>query len=101
MISLAKERGHSTASMAGTFANEIKAKNLILSHFSPRFEGEYDPAVVDPEATSSIDQLVQIAKSKSNCPTFAAEDFMNIELSPRTDNPDTAQTTIRIFQKFR
>ena len=33
---VALQYGHSTAGMAGEFARRIQAKNLILTHFSPR-----------------------------------------------------------------
>eukprot|EP01039_Chlorochromonas_danica_P009249 gene9249-10212_t len=32
--------GHSTPEMAGKFARQIKAKRLILTHFSPRYSGD-------------------------------------------------------------
>ena len=35
-LSVALSRGHSTAGMAGAFARKIRAKHLILNHFSPR-----------------------------------------------------------------
>ena len=34
--------GHSTPQMAGKFASRIKAKRLVLTHFSPRYRGEPD-----------------------------------------------------------
>lgn len=35
-IHVALSKGHSTAGMAGEFAKKIRAKHLILNHFSPR-----------------------------------------------------------------
>merc|ERR1712187_115181 len=36
----AKFHGHSTPCMAGKFAKRIRAKNLIMNHFSPRYKGD-------------------------------------------------------------
>lgn len=35
-LQVALSKGHSTAGMAGDFAKKIRAKHLILNHFSPR-----------------------------------------------------------------
>ena len=36
------KHGHSTPEMAGRFAAEVKAKSLLLTHFSPRYRGDDD-----------------------------------------------------------
>ena len=35
-------RGHSTPSMAAKFAKDVKAKKLLLTHFSNRYENDYE-----------------------------------------------------------
>jgi ribonuclease BN (tRNA processing enzyme) len=32
--------GHSTPEVAGEFAKRIKARRLVLNHFSPRYKGD-------------------------------------------------------------
>lgn len=56
---LALNKGHSTAGMAGDFAKKIRAKHLILNHFSPRgfHPNEY-------EETKNIRLLLQQARDK-------------------------------------
>jgi len=57
-LPLAISKGHSTAGMAGAFARGIRAKRLILNHFSPRgyMPNEY-------EESKSIRILVQQARA--------------------------------------
>lgn len=56
---IALSKGHSTAGMAGEFARRIRAKHLILNHFSPRgFQpNEY-------EESKAIRTLVQQARRR-------------------------------------
>lgn len=62
---------HSTAGMAGAFAKRINARNLIITHFSPRnFHGnEYDECV-------HVRTLVEQARQAFGKPTvYPAHDF--------------------------
>lgn len=44
----ARSRGHSTPQMAGAFAKQVRAKKLVLNHFSSRYPGD------DSESTERI-----------------------------------------------
>ncbi|KAF0852261.1 mitochondrial ribonuclease Z [Andalucia godoyi] len=55
--SLASEafaRGHSTAAMAGWFARMLNASNLVLSHFSPRFDALRDYQLLVQDASAAF-----------------------------------------------
>lgn len=58
-VQIALSKGHSTAGMAGEFARKIRAKHLILNHFSPRGfrPNEY-------EESKNIRALLQQARDK-------------------------------------
>jgi ribonuclease BN (tRNA processing enzyme) len=58
-LQVALSKGHSTAGMAGEFARKIRAKHLILNHFSPRGfrPNEY-------EESKSIRVILQQARDK-------------------------------------
>lgn len=61
------ETGHSTAEEAAIVAREANVKVLILTHFSARYE--------------NVDRLVREARRIFPA-TFAAEDFMRVEVPP-------------------
>ena len=55
-----RSHGHSTPEMAGRFCRKIRAKRLILSHFSPRYRG--DPSL---EAMRTMWRLEDLAREES------------------------------------
>lgn len=71
---LAVPRGHSTARMAGSFATQVHAQQLILTHFSARFP----PPSKDPEP---VQQLIREASLAFSGAVSAAEDFMLVDLA--------------------
>lgn len=65
----AVEKGHSTSGMAGEFARKIRARNLVLTHFSPRYD--------DHELTTLMQEAAHTFQSTS---IFAAKDHDVFEL---------------------
>eukprot|EP00158_Paraphelidium_tribonemae_P003884 Partr_v1_DN26445_c0_g1_i3_m23932 putative Zinc phosphodiesterase ELAC protein len=74
---MAIDRGHSTSKMAGRVARDVRALNLILNHFSPR----YDDTSENPHDIT-LEHLRQQAQSEisSNGLAFIAKDFARFEL---------------------
>lgn len=69
---IALQHSHSTAGMAGAFAKAIRAKHLILTHFSPRnfHSNEFEEA-------AHVQTLVQQAKATFGSPNVYAADVCN------------------------
>jgi ribonuclease Z len=72
---LAIPRGHSTTRMAGAFAAQIGAKNLILTHFSAR----YPSSEKDPEAVEGLRAEAQAAAGNATV-VHVADDFKVFDL---------------------
>ncbi|KAJ6539506.1 Metallo-hydrolase/oxidoreductase [Mycena capillaripes] len=71
----AKSRGHSTPQMAGAFAKRIRAKQLILNHFSAKYAGNDD---VDPEAKKVMDAIGGLAAAAYGKEVLCARDLMSV-----------------------
>ncbi|KAI0212269.1 Zinc phosphodiesterase ELAC protein 1 [Lamellibrachia satsuma] len=80
------EKGHSTAGMAGRFAQQINARKLILTHFSQRYRPASD---INKEADGSteiegVDKLLLQAKEAFGSDNVqAAEDFLVVTVPLR------------------
>jgi ribonuclease Z len=87
----ATSHGHSTPQMAGRFAARIKAKQLLLTHFSPRFPGDSAP-----ESMQIMWRIEDLARGSSKYLTelndvVAAWDNMKFAVPPKL--PRTGRRT--------
>lgn len=74
----AKSRGHSTPQMAGAFARRLRAKRLVLNHFSARYRGDDD---VNEEAHQIMDAIGNLArKAYGSDQVICARDWMSFEV---------------------
>ncbi|RDB22749.1 Zinc phosphodiesterase ELAC protein 1 [Hypsizygus marmoreus] len=71
----AKSRGHSTPQMAGTFAKRIRARSLVLNHFSPRY-----PGGDTEEAIGIMRVIADLATKEYGKKVRCAKDLMTIEV---------------------
>ncbi|CCM01765.1 uncharacterized protein FIBRA_03831 [Fibroporia radiculosa] len=76
----AMSRGHSTPQMAGLFAKRIRAKRLLLNHFSPRYAGNDD---VDENAKKIMEGVSALAADEFGGPVICARDLMNLDVEAR------------------
>jgi len=75
--SIAIERGHSTARMAGQFGKKIRAKKLILNHFSPRNFNLSSP-FKSPQSKGLVEEAMDGMETTKEGIVIAANDFMRI-----------------------
>ncbi|KAJ8523541.1 hypothetical protein ONZ45_g116 [Pleurotus djamor] len=71
-----RSRGHSTPQVAGAFATRIRAKKLLLNHFSARYPGDDD---VDDESKKIMDGIRALAQERFAGEVICARDFMSID----------------------
>ena len=71
----AKSRGHSTPQMAGAFARRVKAKRLVLNHFSARYS-----SARSNEARSIMSAIADLAAKEFGSDVICAEDLMSIDV---------------------
>jgi len=76
-----KSRGHSTPQMAGKFASQIRARKLLLNHFSARYAGNDD---VDEDAKKTMEAIRTLAANEFKGEVVCARDFMSFDVDPRT-----------------
>ncbi|RPD66845.1 Metallo-hydrolase/oxidoreductase [Lentinus tigrinus ALCF2SS1-7] len=78
----AKSRGHSTPQMAGAFAKKIRARKLVLNHFSARYAGDDD---MNEETARVMSRIRELAESTYGGEVVCARDLMSFELGPRKE----------------
>ncbi|TRX73003.1 ribonuclease Z [Pseudomonas mangiferae] len=67
------EFGHSTADAVAAFAQSVALPNLVLTHFSPRYQA-------DPTRSPSIQDVRQEAAASYHGRLFLAQDFLRLRL---------------------
>ncbi|KAG2156206.1 beta-lactamase-like protein [Suillus clintonianus] len=72
-----KSRGHSTPQMAGAFAAQIGARQLVLNHFSARYPGNDH---VDPTAKTIMEAIARLAGEHYSGTITCARDFMSFDV---------------------
>ena len=72
-----KSRGHSTPQMAGAFASRIRAKQLVLNHFSARYAGDND---VNEESQKIMGAIAELARKNFTGQVTCARDLMSVDV---------------------
>lgn len=73
MAEKAVEVGHSYARLVAEFAETVRLPNLVLTHFSPRYQ-------MNPNASLSIESIRQEAQSAYSGSLYLARDFAEFTL---------------------
>ncbi|KAJ8590883.1 Metallo-hydrolase/oxidoreductase [Rhizopogon salebrosus TDB-379] len=73
-----KSRGHSTPQMAGAFAARIRAKQLVLNHFSARYPGNDH---IDPVAKTAMEAIARLAGEHYSGKITCARDFIHFDVN--------------------
>jgi ribonuclease Z len=72
----AKSRGHSTPQMAGKFGQAIRAKRLILNHFSARYPGDESE-----QSLRIMGAIGELAAKEFGQEVLCARDLTSVDIS--------------------
>jgi len=78
-----KSRGHSTPQMAGAFATRIKARKLVMNHFSARYAGNDD---VDEDSKKVMAAIAGLAAKRFQGDLVCARDLLSFDVELPTLN---------------
>ncbi len=73
MAQKAGDVGHSYAKLVAAFAESVKLPNLVLTHFSPRYQ-------LSPHASPSIEDIRKEAENAYSGSLYLAQDFSEYTL---------------------
>lgn len=75
-----RSRGHSTPQVAGRFAKRVRAKKLLLNHFSARYAGDDD---VNEATKRVMDVIKSLAEAEFEGIVVCARDLLSLDVEQR------------------